>query len=162
VVDSNKRRLFRRNYIKPGNLPWLKDPHNFSEQCTRCGECVTSCETSIIVKGDGGYPAVDFTKGECTFCYQCAKACPEKLFADQTEKPWQQTASINDSCLAKQGVDCRVCEETCEPFAIQFKPLLGSVAQPKIELESCTGCGACVASCPTQAIKVNAIEVQNI
>jgi ferredoxin-type protein NapF len=162
LVDTDKRRLFRRKYVKPGNLPWLSEPQVFSQQCTRCGECASECETNIITKGDGGFPVVDFYQGECTFCYKCAKSCPEKLFSPQSTKPWEQIATISNQCLAKQGVDCRVCEESCEPFAIQFKPQLGSVAQPTIEPDACNGCGGCVASCPTKAITVNTIDIQNV
>ncbi len=162
MIDRSKRRLFRQRHSEPGNLPWLKNPHQFSDQCSRCGECVSACETNIIVNGDGGFPTIDFSKDECTFCYKCAKACPEGLFEDQQQSPWSKVAHIGDGCLAKQGVDCRVCEESCEPFAIRFKPQLGSVAQPHIECDECNGCGACVSSCPSNAIYVGDIPVNTL
>jgi ferredoxin-type protein NapF len=33
-------------------------------------------------------------------------------------------------------------------------PLAGTISQPEINTNDCTGCGACVAPCPGQAIEV--------
>lgn len=97
---------------------------------------------------------MDFQQGECTFCYQCADACPEPLFLPKTEPAWHARAVIDDRCLAMQNVDCRSCGDSCEPFAISFKLAVGRVAQPQIDTNSCTGCGACVSVCPTSAITI--------
>ncbi|WP_394157039.1 ferredoxin-type protein NapF [Vibrio campbellii] len=159
MVDLSRRRLFARK-TQPDNsvrLPWLAKPTQFTDDCTRCGKCVEACETKIITKSDGGFPAVDFSIDECTFCYQCAEACPEPLFLAEAEQPWQAKASINDSCLAKQHVECRSCGDMCDPMAIQFKLELGKVAQPNLDLDECNGCGACVSVCPTSSINVSNI-----
>tara|TARA_Y100001960_G_scaffold222999_1_gene233340 strand:+ start:2699 stop:3046 length:348 start_codon:yes stop_codon:yes gene_type:complete len=113
------------------------------------------CETKIISKGDGGFPTVDFQLDECTFCYQCADVCPEPIFLDKHEQPWNAKAAINTSCLAQQNVECRSCGDMCETMAINFKLEIGKVAQPVIELDECNGCGACVAVCPTSSINVS-------
>jgi ferredoxin-type protein NapF len=42
----------------------------------------------------------------------------------------------------------------CDAGAIRFKPTLGGVTSPALDLSLCTGCGACVAPCPTQAISM--------
>ena len=76
-------------------------------------------------------------------------------FLNPRKKPWQAKASISDKCLAQQNVECRSCGDMCEPMAIQFQLRAGSVALPKIELDECNGCGACVAVCPTSAILVS-------
>ncbi|HHX8442305.1 TPA: ferredoxin-type protein NapF [Vibrio diabolicus] len=159
MVDLSRRRLFARK-AHPDNtvrLPWLTKPEQFTDDCTRCGKCIEACETKIITKSDGGFPSVDFSIDECTFCYQCADACPEPLFLPKTEQPWQAKASINDSCLAKQNVECRSCGDMCDPMAIQFKLELGKVAQPNLDLDECNGCGACVSVCPTSSINVSNI-----
>lgn len=159
MVDLSRRRLFARE-TQPDNsvcLPWLAKPTQFTDDCTRCGKCIEACETKIITKSDGGFPAVDFSIDECTFCYQCAEACPEPLFLAGAEQPWQAKASINDSCLAKQNVECRSCGDMCDPMAIQFKLELGQVAQPNLDLDECNGCGACVSVCPTSSINVSNI-----
>ena len=63
-----------------------------------------------------------------------------------------QIARIGEDCLARQRVVCRTCGETCEAGAIRFVMQPGQVAQPEILPESCTGCGDCLADCPTLAL----------
>ncbi|KJY72613.1 ferredoxin [Vibrio coralliilyticus] len=157
MVDLAKRRFFSTKKLEDQELylPWLSQPAFFTDQCTRCGKCADACETQIIVKGDGGFPRVDFSVDECTFCYQCADACPEPLFNPKTEQPWNAKATINESCLAKQNVDCRTCGDMCEPMAITFKLEVGKVAQPILNLDECNACGACVSVCPTSSINVS-------
>ncbi|GAA5646844.1 MULTISPECIES: ferredoxin-type protein NapF [Vibrio] len=159
MVDLSKRRFFSRRDINEQTLrlPWLIDNQVFVDGCTRCGKCVSACETQIIKIGDGGYPSVDFTFGECTFCYQCAEACPEPLFNAKDVQPWNAKATITEQCLAKQNVDCRSCGDLCDPMAIKFKPEIGRVSQPILDLSECNGCGACVSVCPTSAINVSNI-----
>ncbi|MEZ8101039.1 ferredoxin-type protein NapF [Vibrio bivalvicida] len=157
MVDLAKRRLFSKRLVDDNTirLPWLVNSAEFTDLCTRCGKCSEVCETNIIIKGDGGFPQIDFSRGECTFCYQCADVCPEPLFADKQSLPWNAKASINEACLAKQNVECRSCGDMCDTMAIKFRLEIGKVAQPKIELDECTGCGACVAVCPTSSINVS-------
>ncbi|PQJ70330.1 MULTISPECIES: ferredoxin-type protein NapF [Vibrio] len=159
MVDLSRRRLFARKTQLDNSLrlPWIAKPTQFTDDCTRCGKCVEACETKIIIKSDGGFPAVNFSIDECTFCYQCANVCPEPLFLAETEQPWQAKASITDSCLAKQNVECRSCGDMCDPMAIRFKLELGKVAQPNLDLDECNGCGACVSVCPTSSINVSNI-----
>ncbi len=64
-------------------------------------------------------------------------------------------ASIRYGCLARKGVYCHTCAESCDPDAIGFQPIEGSVPQPQIDNERCTGCGDCLVSCPAQAIFLN-------
>ena len=157
MVDLSRRRLFSRRKVDSSQirLPWINSLESFTNDCTRCGKCIENCETKIIIVGDGGFPTVDFSKDECTFCYQCADVCPEPIFKPKEETPWRAKASISDKCLAQQNVECRSCGDMCEPMAIQFQLRAGSVALPKIELDECSGCGACVAVCPTSAILVS-------
>ncbi|MFE8731076.1 4Fe-4S dicluster domain-containing protein, partial [Aeromonas hydrophila] len=58
------------------------------------------------------------------------------------------------NCLANGQVYCQRCQDSCEPRAIRFIPTLGRVPTPVIELDSCNGCGACVADCPVGSIRV--------
>ncbi|CAK4075819.1 ferredoxin [Vibrio variabilis] len=157
MVDLAKRRFFSRTKVDDSmiRLPWVKESVRFTDLCTRCGKCEQACETSIIRKGDGGFPTVDFSIDECTFCYQCAEVCPEPIFLSKEDRPWNANATINESCLAHQNVECRSCGDMCETMAIKFKLEIGKVAQPNIELDDCTGCGACVSVCPTSSIIVS-------
>lgn len=155
MVDVRRRFLVKGLSVQQGQpLPWLRDPQLFTTNCTRCQACVSQCETKIITLGDGGFPRIDFTKGECTFCYQCAAVCKESIFLSQSAIPWQQTCQIDNSCLAKNNVECRSCSESCEPMAIRFTRTTQGVAEPIIQQQACTGCGACVSRCPVNAISI--------
>ncbi|MBS1269441.1 MAG: Ferredoxin-type protein NapF [Gammaproteobacteria bacterium] len=157
-MDIHRRNWLRgrfRDNGKPVRLPWLRLPETFNDQCTRCHGCLRSCPEGIIVKNDEDFPTIDFGLGECTFCRRCAEACPENLFAtDGAEPPWQLVAFIDRTCLAHIGVTCRCCEDACASAAIRFPPRLGAVSTPKLDVDRCTACGACVSSCPNRAIDI--------
>jgi ferredoxin-type protein NapF len=63
-------------------------------------------------------------------------------------------AAVDGGCLAKIGVHCRSCEDACPELAIRFRPALGSVPQPEIDADACTGCAACLPACPQGAIQL--------
>ena len=155
-MDISRRRLFRGREagleLRP---PWVLNPVSFTDDCTRCGRCVERCPENILVVGDGGFPSVDFSWGECTFCRECTGDCEAKLFnPDADSLPWTYTAFVAESCLAHAGVMCRSCEDSCEVRAIRFPLAAGKVPAPRIDTEACTGCGACVAPCPQQSISL--------
>ncbi|WP_157669827.1 ferredoxin-type protein NapF [Chitinibacter sp. GC72] len=154
-VDQSRRSLlFGRKPVAQSPVvfrpPWAIA--QFGEHCTRCNACVEACPTRMIVRGDGGFPELDFTRGECNFCGECRTACPTPALS--AAQPWQQAIVIEiaNRCLAEQGVECRVCGESCDARAIRFILQPGKVAQPQLDPEACTGCGACIAPCPSQAI----------
>lgn len=158
MVDLSRRNFITAKHAKTSpaiRLPWSINETQFTQGCTQCGDCMDACEENIIVKGDGGFPEINFSAGECTFCQQCVKACKEPLFESVDAVPWQLTIEITANCLAKNQVHCQVCQDSCEPEAINFTYLHGSVPQPKITQPDCTGCGACVAICPESAIKLS-------
>ena len=155
---SISRRSFLRGRVAPvapaQRPPWAQEEARFLELCTRCNACIEACQTHILVRAEGGYPAVDFAAGECTFCAECVSPCaPQALQREHADSaPWGLRAAIGDACLARQGVECRVCGESCPTSAIRFRPRLGGVALPALTLDACNGCGACFAPCPTRAI----------
>lgn len=138
----------------PIRPPWSVTNEEFIAQCTRCGECLNVCETHILVKGDGDFPELNFEHGECTFCGKCVDICEQPIFRPKEETPWSYKISISTGCLTEHRIECRSCQDSCPQNAIRFRLQLGGVAKPSVALESCNGCGACVASCPTKAISI--------
>lgn len=154
-IDPVRRGLLR-GHLRPGPSP-LRPPwarrNDFTDACTRCGACLDACTDGLIVRGDGGYPQIDFKLGECTFCGACADACPEAAF-DRTQGPWEIVATIGRSCLAENGVVCRSCGDACPVSAIAFTLKPGGSASARIDQDACTGCGACLCACPADAVSM--------
>lgn len=166
---NHSRRAFLRGRVagsgstSPGTLrygpaprrpPWALPEAGFLAACTRCGDCAAVCPTKVIQIRDG-YPQIDFTKAACTFCAECVRACsPAALRRVEGEPPWRIVAQPGTNCLADSGVECRICGEQCEAEAIRFNPRFGLPAVPEVLVDRCTGCGACVAPCPTRTIVV--------
>lgn len=173
MTNATGRSLSRRHFLRGNFLnslksdqvkkqgyqairpPWA-DLEHFLQKCTACQQCVTACETGILIQGQGGYPEIDFTRGEqvCTFCKQCVQHCPESVFRSTDERAWQHKIEIKSSCLAENGIECRACQDSCEYRAIRFKREIGRVATPILALDDCQGCGACLAVCPSQSITI--------
>lgn len=157
MVDLSRRAFFRgrprpRSEIRP---PWALAEDAFVDRCTRCNDCITACPTHILIVGDGGYPTVNFQEGECTFCGDCVARCqPKALQRTAEQPPWSIKAVIGEDCLPRQGVECRVCGDFCDTRAIRFSPRVGGSPLPVVDIEKCTGCGACVAPCPTRAVAI--------
>lgn len=154
-MDITRRRLFGSRAVRPVAFrpPWSVGDDAFLDRCTRCDDCIRACPTGLLKRGDGGFPIADFSVAGCTFCGECATLCVTGAIARDTERPaWSFVARIEDACLARQRVECRVCGENCEIGAIRFRPLIGGVPQPEIDSSQCTGCGACIAPCPVGAV----------
>jgi len=150
AFQTEKVKQQGHNAIRP---PWV-DLANFYEKCTACGDCLSACETQIIIKGAGGYPEIDLSRGECTFCEACVKACKADVFLATTEPAWAHKVSIQENCLLQQRVECRACGDHCEQRAIRFRPALGGIANLQLDLTACNGCGACLSVCPVNAVKI--------
>jgi ferredoxin-type protein NapF len=136
---------------QPLRPPWAASEAEFLANCERCGECIKACPENILEKGRGSFPQVNFQHGECTFCGFCVEQCPNNtLQRRDNQPPWQLKAHIEAHCLAKRGIICVTCGESCEVEAIHFQ--LARVAVPEVNLEECNGCGACYQTCPVTAI----------
>lgn len=136
--------------------PWSIPENQFIDLCSRCDHCISACPAKILERGRGGFPQINFSKGECEFCGDCVSACKEPVFVSdwENETPWNLKAFIEESCITHKGVVCRTCGEMCDERAINFRPKVGGVSAPELDPESCNGCGACVAPCPNNSIKM--------
>jgi len=155
AVNISRRNLLRGRATR--TPPPLRPPgatSEFTDTCTACGDCVRACPQSIILEGSGAFPEVDFRRGECTFCSACIEACEEGALSPAVQPPMSVRLEVTESCLARQQVVCQSCGDACEVQAIAFPPQLGTVPVPRINQDDCTSCGACVAACPQDALRV--------
>ncbi len=159
------RRDFFRSLAQPLNRnqasnawlvrpPYGVDESTFQSMCPTCESkaCATYCDEKIIVIGEDGTPTLDFSKNGCTFCDECANVCDLGVLSLEHEATLERINAmfrINfEACVAHQGVICNACKEPCIDDAILFNGMFN----PVIDEDRCTGCGFCIARCPTQAI----------
>jgi ferredoxin-type protein NapF len=120
---------------------------------------VAACPERILIAAHDGTPVVDFSLGACTFCGACADSCAAAVFNRDLSPPWRVAVAISERCLARRGVLCESCRDSCADGAIRFARAAGRVPVPEIAPDRCTGCGACVSVCPESAISgVPAVE----
>ena len=137
--------------------PWAISEASFIDSCTGCNKCVEVCPATILKLGRGQLPQVDFSQGYCTFCGDCEKSCEPNALSYPTtaeHSPWTLKAYFESNCMALQGVICQTCGDNCEMNAISFQLTLGSAPHPKLDPNSCNGCGECYAPCPVSAINI--------
>lgn len=150
----------RRTPLRP---PWSLREEMFTEVCSRCARCIEACPEKIIRVGRGGFPQIDFTVGECTFCAVCVAQCKDGALQQPRvaeDRPWHVLARISDACLHYSGVICLSCGEQCEARAIHFPMSVDGMRIPKVDQQACNGCGACCRPCPVQAINMTNFSMQ--
>lgn len=151
----SRRRFLRGGFsAEPGVLrpPWALPEPAFVDRCTRCDACISACPAAILAAGSGGFPLVDFGRGECTFCGDCARACVPGALDPARPLAWQLAVRVGAGCLAAANIVCRSCGDACQSAAIRFRPQVGLAARPVVDAAACNGCGACVRACPQDAV----------
>jgi len=160
MPDIKRRRLFApvktetKNHIYP---PYCSDRSLFHKLCPQCSDkpCVKACEEEIISIDENGIPALNFAKRGCTFCDACADACELNVLSDKRLTSINATVEIDLlKCVAWHQTMCSSCKEPCLEDAIVFLGLF----RPEIDSNKCTACGWCLSVCPTEAIKITAID----
>lgn len=184
MANISRMQLLRgdiKGELKPFRPPWAIPENYFVDYCTRCDKCIDVCFDELIVKGRGGFPQMDFKRGGCDFCEDCLKVCETSALKkipinnnnsgsdyksrEETPEsflpPWHIKASIDlTNCLSMNATICRSCGESCDDEAIKFNLKLGGIAEPVLNIDTCTGCGACFSVCPVQVIKLKTIVLK--
>lgn len=157
---SSSRRALLRGRLRAASLPrppWALTEAEFIDQCTRCGDCLRVCPERVLSAGDGGFPVFDPETGGCSFCGACVEACTVGALdaALGARSVWH--AAVGETCLGRAGIVCQSCRDACAEHAITF-PLAALAGRgpaiPTLDVERCTGCGACVGVCPAAAIEL--------
>jgi len=163
-TNAARRGLFKR-LLHPGRTaslvpcrpPGARAEADFIDLCSRCEACLRACPSQIIVRGDGGFPELNFSAAGCTGCGDCISACqPQALQPGAPAWPMGQV-SVSGDCLANQGVTCQACKDACDLQAIEF-PITLTTPQPVFNPDVCVACGECVSVCPVNSLFINPLE----
>lgn len=128
--------------------------------CDGCAKCVPACPENLITITAAGRPVLNFEEAGCSFCGECTRACPTGAIPAQDDPAslkhpaFDHYMEISARCLSFRGIVCRSCGDACEERAIRFHPLPDGRDFPSLNTEDCTGCGMCIATCPTHAIDI--------
>lgn len=131
--------------------PWHQQ---VMEDCIGCGqECAASCSQKIIrlhpdEHTHAGTPWLDFSVTGCTFCGDCAEACPAIEDFDKEDCQIGSLQLVSASCLTWNNVLCMSCIGKCDVRALQLDERRRLV----LNENSCTACGMCIHACPVDAL----------
>ncbi len=154
-----------KNYIRP---PSSLSSSLFNTLCIRCGNCIKSCPTKIIINNADKSnpvawmtPVVHFDTSYCLeSCTICGKVCPSgaisEFSADDKKQIVMALAVIHpDDCLLTEHKECDRCKEACKFDAIEISfHGSGNYMVPVVYKDKCVGCGACAVICPPFTIEM--------
>jgi len=156
VADRAESRVVQQRYLRP---PGALREVAFLASCTRCGDCLSACPVSAILKAPtsaglaAGTPFIDTRVRACIACddMPCAAVCPTDALT-VPENGWvgykmADLELVPERCIAFYGSECGACARAC-PVGDEAIYMDDS-GKPVIKAEGCVGCGSCVRACVT-------------
>ncbi len=141
-------------FIRP---PYYRIESDFTTLCIQCREknCIYACDEEIIELREDSTPILNFANNGCTYCDDCAKACPLDVLSLENKKQINAKFSIDLlKCMSWNQTMCFSCKDPCLDDAIEFLGMF----RPQIDENLCTSCGFCLKVCPTDAITLEIID----
>ena len=163
----------RRNH--PVSPPGSLSIKHFTQSCTACQVCVSSCPSQVLQPSFLEYglegilqPRMDFTASYCNFeCTVCTEVCPSgaiRKFTIDEKKASQagRVVFVKENCVVyTENTDCGACTEHCPTKAVTMIPYKNS-RMPEVNTKYCIGCGACEHACPTKPFKAIYVDGNSI
>lgn len=175
AILERKKAPVRAVPIHPAGSESLR---HFSQHCTACQLCVTSCPNKVLrpsVKFDRlMQPEMSFELGYCRpECTTCSQVCPAGAIkpvtpVDKSSIQIGHAVWIQDNCVVvTDKVSCGNCARHCPAGAIRMVAVEegSKLKVPSVNAERCIGCGSCEYHCPARpvsAIHVEGNEVHRV
>lgn len=154
TTDGSRRDLFRSltTFFHKKEVV-IRPPYSASEilfdSCKICsGSCIEACEEKIIFRDAEGAVYLDFKVSGCSDCRKCMEVCEPGVLNDPKIFIDVKVKIDTNLCMAHNNTLCSACKDPCLENAIEFIGLF----KPIVISDLCTGCGYCVAPCPSNAM----------
>ncbi|MCW8850029.1 MAG: 4Fe-4S binding protein [Melioribacteraceae bacterium] len=174
VYKENTTPVIRNSAVSP---PGSISIENFTDHCTACHLCVSSCPTQVLQPSFLEYgilgimqPRMDYITGYCNYdCTICTDVCPSgaiQTISSESKKLIQlgKAIFIKENCVVyTQKTDCGACAEHCPTKAVRMElDTEVKIKAPIIDEKICVGCGACEYACPTKPYKAIYVEANTV
>jgi ferredoxin-type protein NapF len=165
--------LLLPSFLKPDERRYLRPPGSLPEQrfntlCLRCGNCIKSCPTGILLHHTDPQhilswlvPEISFNNGYCLEnCNTCSLVCPSGSITLFNKNAKNQLfigfATIElENCFLTKNKECDRCKAACSYDAIAIEAVEGAAGMlPVVSKDRCVGCGACQLICPPRVIEI--------
>jgi polyferredoxin len=159
---SHRNQVYDENKKHPISPPGSIAVDRFSQLCTACHLCVSSCPTQVLTPSFLEYglagmlqPKMNFAANYCNYdCVICSHVCPTGAIMPlevEAKKVAQigKTLFVKEDCIVvTKKKDCGACSEHCPTKAVKMIPYEGKLRIPEVTDDICIGCGACEHACP--------------